>query len=1477
MVVRQWDAIQQWTPQTDGRVVWTVCYTDSKIMAMESLVMTPSPGGRLVRFVGDRIRISLRSPGGEPVPRGWKAHLRTNLGRAARVREEILRAHFHQVPPAGNSWHDIPLRVGDTGWFVELALAEVGYFSSKAYATDPEGQQHWPEGPDFGLCVHPDLSRTANTIYCAFPRQFAETRTLASTRDPVLEEELKRLDNRGYTVIPPSGKLRDLKRQLPHIVDQLGFRILHLLPVNPTPTTYARYGRYGSPYACEDLIAVDPALVEFDRRTTGIDQFCELTYATHERGARVFLDVVINHTGWGATLQENHPEWYLRSKDGGFVSPGAWGVTWEDLAELEHKHPELWVYLADVFLTWCRRGVDGFRCDAGYKVPLPAWQYIISRVRQEFPNTVFLLEGLGGPWSTTEELLTEGGMQWAYSELFQNNSPKEISGYLDYALRQSETVGLYVHYSETHDNNRLAATSKTWSLLRNQLCALTSPSGGFGITAGVEWLAKEKVNVHSCGGLNWGSEENIIPTLSRLNRLLQNHPCFFDGAIARRLSPDDSAVLVLSRTSASGEDQILVMVNTDTYHERQFSLSADEFKELGEPGFELIGHALPVTDRSDPRTVQFRLLPAACICLGTSAEPKGLHGDAYRNARARAAWALQSLAEIRPSESFGPFDWQVLAQRVDEDPAAFLSASTQLDLPALKLDLVEAIRQISDTTRFPSVVEWSSEDVSRLILVPPRHWLLLRDPRPFRACLKGDPSRPPQHLESVPTRDGHILGFYHDDQSEQTLTLTMERYDETNRHLTGQVRWLPRIPIFNANGIAHRDDLILLTNGRGGMARLGVDLGSIRSKYDCALGANLNSEFPVDRHVLVKRLRLWVVADGFISALTAESMTDFVAGPPSRWRFEVNAGDGRKVRVDLEADMLEGRNTTVFRVSRVALASEAHHPLPTHCEVSVTVRVDLEDRNFHSETKRNQSAEAHFSSHTQPFEGRAGFAFSPAADRVLRVYASHGSYHSETEWITNIPHPIESSRGQTGGGDAFSPGWFSVPLSEGQSGHLVLCADPSEPSEAVVEQFAKDRQHRQEVAFQRAGLVKTDKFAHALVQATHAYVARRDDGRTVIAGYPWFLDWGRDSLICARGLLAAGLLDEVKALLQVFGRFESNGTLPNTIHGANASNRDTSDAPLWYGIVCEELAGRIGRQLYSLPVDAQGRTIAQVLRSIATGYRSGTPNGIHMDAESGLIWSPAHFTWMDTNYPAGTPREGYPVEIQALWIRLLKQVATLEDPKTSKEWQALAEKATRSFEYFYWDEERGYVLDLRIASSGTSASDAVPDSALRSNGLMAISLGLVTGERARRTVLAAMRYLVVPGALRTLAPLPVTPPIPIRGATGNLLNDPTHPYLGHYEGDEDTHRKPAYHNGTAWTWTFPSFCEALALAWDREPAAIAAAKAYLGSMTGLLRSGCVGHLPEIVDGDYPHAQRGCDAQAWGATETLRVWRWLNGA
>jgi glycogen debranching enzyme len=173
------------------------------------------------------------------------------------------------------------------------------------------------------------------------------------------------------------------------------------------------------------------------------------------------------------------------------------------------------------------------------------------------------------------------------------------------------------------------------------------------------------------------------------------------------------------------------------------------------------------------------------------------------------------------------------------------------------------------------------------------------------------------------------------------------------------------------------------------------------------------------------------------------------------------------------------------------------------------------------------------------------------------------------------------------------------------------------------------------------------------------------------------------------------------------------------------------------------------------------------------------------------------------------------------------------------------------------------------------ASAAQVDDALRSNELLAISLGVLSGDRARRGVETARRHLVIPGGVRSLAPLPVRWPLEIRSGDGRLLNNPLEPYWGRYEGDEDTLRKPAYHNGTAWVWMLPVFAEALVKAWDGSAESQDAARGYLLSLEPLLRSGCLGQLPEVLDGDVPHQPRGCDAQAWSVTEALRVWRLLD--
>ena len=211
---------------------------------------------------------------------------------------------------------------------------------------------------------------------------------------------------------------------------------------------------------------------------------------------------------------------------------------------------------------------------------------------------------------------------------------------------------------------------------------------------------------------------------------------------------------------------------------------------------------------------------------------------------------------------------------------------------------------------------------------------------------------------------------------------------------------------------------------------------------------------------------------------------------------------------------------------------------------------------------------------------------------------------------------------------------------------------------------------------------------------------------------------------------------------------------------------------------------------------------------------------------------------MDTNYPACTPRVGYPVEVQALWISALRFLGRHE----------LAARARASVErYFKW--EHGY-RDCLAAPNGEPASAAAPEDTIRPNQLFLISLGVLDDK----SILRATEELLVPGGMRSLN-------------AGHPL------YHGVYVGDEDTSRKPAYHNGTAWAWPFPLYAEALAAtkACSKETAL-----ALLAGAVENLNAGCVGHMSEIADGDSPHAQKGCAAQAWSVSELLRVWLKLGG-
>ena len=1425
------------------------------------IVQNPAPGTRLVRFCGDTLTFSLQLPGTQ----SGTAWVRTNIGYAGIIRDEIIEEVENKKTPLGKAWFDLPMRRLDERHFaVTLPLCETGHFEAKCYfLKEGEVQPTWPPGPNAAINVEAADACCANIIYNAFVRQFGPNKAGRQKLGPSDAQCIQRLDSSGYTVIPPSGTFRDLIAELDFIIGDLGCRLLMLLPIHPTPTTYARMGRFGSPYAALSFTEVDPALAQFDPHATPLEQFIELVDAVHQRNAKILIDIAINHTGWAARLHETHPQWLVRSPEGRIEVPGAWGVAWEDLTKLDYSHPELWQYMANVFLKWCRRGVDGFRCDAGYMIPLAAWRYIVAKVRAQFPEVIFLLEGLGGKISVTRDLLNRANLNWAYSELFQNYDRSQIEHYLPEAIDISNTDGLTVHFAETHDNPRLAQRSETYARMRTALCALCSHNGAFGFANGVEWLATEKIIVHDAPSLNWGASTNQVAEIRRLNQLLKCHPAFHaEVSLSMHQQQDGNAIVLLRHHRASGK-KLLIVVNLDPDKQTNVLWDANTTGFAASPFYDLLSGESLEPETTD--TMHSLLLkPGQVLCLSIQADdpqlvrPSGQRPMALpaRIEQQRlSAKALEVMSFYRGIGHFDDFDSILAAQQLKEDPLGFCK------------------QQVS-SGQSPRVVTWQwPQDLRREVMVPPDHFLLIRADCAFRARL-ADGDQTLSAEASLPTADDNHFVLFKPAKVPQTFKpciLSLSVYDQADpsgcRHEAAHVVVLPHA---GALGIKHRFDhsqlltkdlTFLATNGCGAMMRSPVAWNELASRYDGLLAANFNRQYPADRWIMFSRCRAWIVYQGYSQALNRDSLEMFrtSADGSGCWQYHVPTGQGQNVVLTVRMAMVANRNSIVLQFFRHP-AEGLPQRLADSEPVEIILRPDIESRSFHAATKAYQGPENQWPKAIRAFDN--GFDFRPDAGHQLRIQMDAAAFVSEPEWLYMVHRPQDACRGHDPHSDLFSPGYLSVFVKGNQTVSLQASAGTADeiaetppPDSGVTAGSALNEGETQTAVIEM------------LQSAVAHYVVKRGDLKSVIAGYPWFLDWGRDALIFVRGLVAAGKSADARDILVQFARFEKNGTLPNMIQAENDANRNTSDAPLWLLTACADWAQAQDKDTL-LATDCGGRSLRQILLSIGQSLKTGAPNGVHMDPESGLIFSPTHFSWMDTNHPASTPRQGYPIEIQALWFAALRFLAEIDSTESGRHWQQLAKQVQQSLRRYFWQPQLAFLSDCLHASPGQPAQDAVADDALRPNQLLAITLGAIDDALTCRRILAACEALLVPGAIRSLADRPVRHKIKIVHQ-GAVINDPRHPYRGRYEGDEDTRRKPAYHNGTAWTWMFPSYCEAWVMTYG--PESKATALAWLASGAHLLEHGCVGHIPEILDGDYPHTERGCDAQAWGASELLRVW------
>jgi predicted glycogen debranching enzyme len=530
--------------------------------------------------------------------------------------------------------------------------------------------------------------------------------------------------------------------------------------------------------------------------------------------------------------------------------------------------------------------------------------------------------------------------------------------------------------------------------------------------------------------------------------------------------------------------------------------------------------------------------------------------------------------------------------------------------------------------------------------------------------------------------------------------------------------------------------------------------------------------------------------------------------------------------------------------------------------ITLRVRPFLSGRDFHSTHHENGSFRfvAEQSGECVTFR---------SYDGVPAVFAhSNGRYMHEPTWYRNFLYSEEQARGLDAMEDLASPGVFEFSLSQ-KPAVLMLGAEAVagvgdsgsswRPASSAFAEATGDRTpataESTETCYARIRSIEQARrqyFANPLERAADAYLVKRGKGKTIIAGYPWFGDWGRDTFIALRGLcIATGHLEEARDILLQWAGTVSQGMLPNRFPDQGEQPEFNSvDASLWYVIAANDYLLAAQKQP-TLTDDYQIKKLRAAVEAILAGYSHGTRFSIRADRD-GLLSAGEHgqqLTWMDARVDGRemTPRIGKPVEVQALWLNALA-IGT----KFSARWETLFEEGCAAFENKFWNEHAGYLADVIDCDH----QPGVVDLTFRPNQIFAIGglpLMLLSKEKARRVVDAVELLLLTTLGLRSLAP----------GERG---------YAPRYEGDSRA-RDSVYHQGTVWPWLIGPFVEA----WVRVHGANAAARKkaralFLPSLYEHLNHAGLGHISEICDAEPPYTPRGCPFQAWSLGELLRLER-----
>jgi predicted glycogen debranching enzyme len=638
----------------------------------------------------------------------------------------------------------------------------------------------------------------------------------------------------------------------------------------------------------------------------------------------------------------------------------------------------------------------------------------------------------------------------------------------------------------------------------------------------------------------------------------------------------------------------------------------------------------------------------------------------------------------------------------------------------------------------------------------------------------------------------------------------------------------------------------LCTNGLGGFAS-GTVAGTLSRRYHGLLVAALDP--PLGRTLLVSKVEEQVAYDGRETALGTNRWADGTIDPHGYRAIERFHLDGTTpVWTYTLADALVEKR--VWMEPRANTTYVRYALLRGRGPVGLTLRVLVNYRDYHGTTRGDD-----WRMDITPVPDGLRVVAYPGA-RPLLMLAPGAEARLAHTWYRGFHLAAERERGLEAAEDHLHAGSFRARLGQGEALTLVLSGEAESALDAGP---AWERRRRHETDLLNRWRSAAGSLADAaptwigqLVLAADQFIVSRPldeepEGLSVIAGYHWFGDWGRDTMIALPGLaLATGRPEIAARILRTFARVVDRGMLPNRFPDqGEMPEYNTVDATLWYIEAIRAYHAATGD-------DGLLKELFPVLESIVRWHRWGTRYGIGEDPADGLLRAGEpglQLTWMDAKVGdwVVTPRAGKAVEINALWFNALAAMAVFARRlnRPASPWTASAARVQASFERF-WNEQAGYCYDVIDGPGGH-------DAALRPNQIFAVSLpeSPLGPERQRRVVDSCARHLLTSCGLRSLAP--------------------GHPdYRGQYGGGP-LERDGAYHQGTVWAWLLGPF----ALAHFKVHKDRAQARSFLEPLAHHLDDYGLGSIAEIFDGDPPFAPRGCIAQAWSVAETLRAWMCLS--